>query len=150
MPRFENRREIKAPLEWIWSVMTNPHLWPKWFPGIKEVPYVSGVKRDSTFEWRDNKGRTGYGAIMRADLNKRLEIATQMGGDADLHIFELKSRRSWLRPGSSRNSWVEYTLDTFRGDGILTGASVDGSSQDTLWVKNALERLKKIIEDQAR
>lgn len=149
MPKFERQLEIEAPVETVWSILTNPNQWPLWFPGVEAVSKVTAVERGGTFEWQD-EGRSGVGTIVSLEPNERLEIMTQMGDDKDSHLFEVKPDRGFLGFGASSGCQVEYTLDTLMGGGILAQFIAGGNPKDALRVKGALDRLKELAEGMPR
>ena len=142
MPKFEREVEIDAPVEKVWQVMTDPKYMDQWFPGVDNVK--SSVAGRS-FEWVADGGRTGTAAIVSAEVNKRLEITTQVADDKDLHVFELKPSGGFLGMNADECK-VTYTLDTLMGGGILTNFVVGGNPVDTRRVVKAMNRLRKLVE----
>lgn len=141
MPKFEREVEIDAPVEKVWQVMTDLQYLNQWFPGVDTV--TSSVPGRS-FEWISD-GRTGTGAIVSAEVNKRLEITTQIGDDKDLHVFELKPSGGFLGLNADECK-VTYTLDTLMGGGILTNFIAGGNPIDSRRVVKAMNRLRKLVE----
>ena len=148
MPKFNREVEIKAPLETVWSVLTNPRTWSHWFPGVDAVTRSSGSGQGATFDWRDDE-RKGTGQITHVEPHKRLEVMTQLGDDRDLHIFEVKPDRGFLGLGDVDGCEIEYTLDTLMGGGILANFIAGGNPKDAVRVKQAMNKLKDYIEQEA-
>jgi uncharacterized protein YndB with AHSA1/START domain len=144
MPKFEREVEIDAPVEKVWEVITNPTLWPQWFPGVDSVTNVTSVSEGGTFDWMD-EGRTGRGNIVKMEPMKRLEILTQLGEDQDSHVFKLRSSGGFLGL-SADECKVEYTLDTLMGGGILGDFIAGGNPKDAMRIKKAMNLLRKLVE----
>lgn len=144
MPKFERDVEIDAPVETVWKMMTNPDLWPQWFPGVDEVSSVTSVSAGGTFEWK-SEGKKGKGKIIKMEPMKRLEIMTQIGDDQDAHIFELRPSGGLLGL-SADECKVTYTLDTLMGNGILINFIAGGNPIDAMKVKKATNLLRKLVE----
>lgn len=144
MPKFEREVEIDAPVEKVWETITNPNLWPEWFPGIDGVGQVTAVSEGGRFEWT-SEGKTGRGAIVKMEPMKRLEIMTQMGDDKDSHVFVLRPSGGFLGLKADECK-LEYTLDTLMGGGILGNFVAGGNPKDALRVKKATHNLRKLVE----
>lgn len=145
MPIFEREVEINAPVDKVWQVLTNPDHWSQWFPGIEGVSNVTSVSEGGSFDWTD-QGRTGHGTIVKMEPMKRLEILTQMGSDKDSHVFKLQPSGGFFGMGADESK-IEYTLDTLMGGGILGSFIAGGNPQDMLRVKNAMNMLRKVVEN---
>lgn len=144
MPKFEREVEIDAPVEKVWSVLTNTAYWPQWFPGMGSVSNFSALNEQGQFEWSD-EGRSGKGTILKIEPNKRLEIMTEVGDDKDSHTFILKSTGGFLGMADDETK-IEYTLDTMMGGGILSNFVAGGNPKDALRVKKAMHALRKLVE----
>lgn len=144
MPKFEREVEIDAPIEKVWEVMTNPELWPQWFPGFDSVANVTAVVEGATFEWID-EGETGQARIVALEPQKRLEVLTQMGDDKDAHRFDLRSSGGFLGMTADECK-VTYTLDTLAGGGLLGRFLAGGNPKDALRVKKAMNLLRRLAE----
>jgi len=144
MPKFEREVEIDAPVEKVWSVLTNTSYWPQWFPGMASVSNFSAMNEQGQFEWSD-EGRSGKGTILKMEPNKRLEIMTEVGDDKDSHTFVLKSTGGFLGMADDETK-IEYTLDTMMGGGIFSNFVAGGNPKDTLRVKKAMHALRKLVE----
>jgi uncharacterized protein YndB with AHSA1/START domain len=144
MPKFEREVEIDAPVEKVWQVLINPTHWPQWFPGIDSVSNVTSVRQGESFELTD-EGRTGRGTVVKMEPMKYLEILTQMGDDEDSHIFELRQSGGFFGM-SDDECKVEYKLDTLMGGGILGKLVAGGNPKDMLRVKNATNKLRRLVE----
>jgi uncharacterized protein YndB with AHSA1/START domain len=144
MPKFEREVEIDAPVEKVWEVITNPTLWPQWFPGADEVTNVTSVSEGGTFNWKD-ESRMGRGKIVKMEPMKHLEILTQIGDDQDSHVFKLQPSGGFLGL-SADECKVKYTLDTLMGGGILGEFIAGGNPIDALRIKKAMNLLRKLVE----
>ncbi len=144
MPKFEREVEIRAPVEKVWQVMTEPNHWSQWFPGVDSVTNVGPVSPGATLNWA-SEGRTGQARIVNMEPMKRLEVTTQVGNDQDSHVFVLQPGGGFLGLGADECK-VVYTLDTLMGGGILATFVAGGNPKDELRVKNAMDHLKKLVE----
>lgn len=144
MPKFERAVEIDAPVEKVWQVLINPTQWPQWFPGMDSVSNVTSVREGESFEWTD-EGRTGRGTVVKMEPMKYLEIMTQMGDDEDSHVFELRESGGFFGMHDDECK-VEYKLDTLMGGGILGKFVAGGNPKDMLRVKNATNKLRRLVE----
>lgn len=144
MPKFEREIEIDAPVEKVWEVMTNPELWPQWFPGIDAITGASQSEEGPTFDYTNEKG-TGRGVIVKMEPMKKLEIITDMGKDKDKHEFELKASGGFFGLNADECK-IEYELDTLIGGGILGNFVAGGNPADAIKVKKTLHSLRKLVE----
>jgi len=144
MPKFQREVEIDAPVEKVWSVITDPNHWAEWFPAIESVANVTSVAAGGTFDWTD-EGKTGKGTIVKMEPMKLLEVFTQIGDDKDSHLFKLSASGGFLGL-SADECKVEYTLDTLMGGGILSNFIAGGNPRDALRVKNAMNKLRRLVE----
>lgn len=146
MPKFEREIEIDAPVEKVWEVMTNPELWPQWFPGIDAITGASQSEEGPTFDYTNEKG-AGRGVIVKMEPLKKLEIITEMGKDKDKHEFELKASGGFFGLNADECK-IEYELDTLIGGGILGNFVAGGNPVDAMRVKKTLHLLRKLVESQ--
>jgi len=144
MPKFEREVEIDAPVEKVWEAIINPTHWPHWFPGFDSVSNITAAREGGSFEWMDN-GQTGRGTIVKMEPMKYLEILTQMGDDKDSHVFELRPSGGFFGMNADECK-VAYKLDTLMGGGILGKFVAGGNPKDVLRVKNATNKLRRLIE----
>jgi len=145
MPKFEREVEINAPVEKVWEILIDSNHWSQWFPGIESVSNVTSTNQGGTFEWTD-EGKTGHGTIAKMEPMKHLEILTQMGDDKDSHDFQLRPSGGFFGLNADECK-VQYTLDTLMGGGILGNFIAGGNPKDALRVKNALNQLRKLVEN---
>jgi len=144
MPKFEREVEIDAPVEKVWEILTNPTLWPKWFPGIDAISESPALSENTTFEWTKD-AQTGTCTIVKMVPMKLLEIRTQLGNDKDAHVFKLRPSGG-LFGLTDDECKVEYTLDTLMGGGILGNFVAGGNPKDMLRVKKAMLTFRKMVE----
>lgn len=144
MPKFEREIEIDAPVEKVWEVITNPELWPQWFPGIDSITGASQSAEGPTFDYTNDKG-TGRGVIVKMEPMKKLEIITEMGKDKDKHEFELKASGGFFGLNADECK-IEYELDTLIGGGIIGNFVAGGNPADAIKVKKTLHLLRKLVE----
>ena len=64
--KFEQRTDINAPVETVWSIVSDPKTWPLWFPEVEQVTNLSAVATGSTFQWQKG-GEEGTGSILHVD-----------------------------------------------------------------------------------
>jgi len=146
MPKFEREVEIDASVERVWEAMTNPDLWPQWFPGVDSVANVTLDSEGGSFDW-ESDGQVGHAVIVKMEPMKRLEIMTQLGDDKDRHLFELRPSGSFFGLGDDECK-VQYMLDTLTGGGILGRFVAGGNPKDALRVKKAMLLLRRLVESQ--
>jgi uncharacterized protein YndB with AHSA1/START domain len=143
MSKFEREVEIDAPVEQVWTIMTDPSHLPEWFPGVDGVKNVSSIREGASFEWTRND-QTGRGTIAKVEPMKRLEIRTQMGDDEDAHDFQLR-RSGWFLGLAADECRVHYSLDILMG-GVLGQFVAGGNPKDAMQVKKVLHRLRRVVE----
>jgi len=147
MPKFEREVEIDAPVEKVWEVMTNPNLWPQWFPGVVSGSDVKSTSQAGKFEWTI-AGHAGTGSIVNVEPMRRLEMVTQIGDDKDSHVFTLQESGGGFLGLGDDECKVHYTLDTLVGGGIFAQFIAGGNPKDMLRVKKTLHMLRKLVESQ--
>lgn len=144
MPEFNREVEIDSPVEKVWEVLTNPRLFPEWFPGVDSVSNVKSSLEGVSFDWLSDDQK-GQGNIINMNTLKSLEIVTQLGDDKDSHLFELKPSGGFFGL-SDDECKVQYTQDTLSGNGILGKFISGGNPKDMIRVKNATNALRKLVE----
>lgn len=146
MPKFEREVEIDAPIDKVWDVLTNPRLWPQWFPGVDGVTSAAAIQEGARIEWT-SEDKTGSATIVDMEPMKRLSITTQVGNDKDSHVFKLRPSGGFLGTSEDETK-VEYTLDTLMGGGIIGSFIAGGNPRDLLRVKKAMNMLRRLVEGQ--
>ena len=58
MARFDQSIDINAPVDTVWSILTNPGQWSLWFPDVQGVSGLSVVQTGAAFQWQGG-GHTG-------------------------------------------------------------------------------------------
>lgn len=144
MAKFKREVEIDAPVEKVWQVISDPNHFTEWLPGVDSVSNVVTSERGTNFDWA-GKEKSGTGTVTNIDPLKRLEIVTQSGEDKDSHQLKLRPSGKFLGLGEDECQ-VEYTMDTLSGSGILGRFIESGNPRDTLQVKKATHRLRKLVE----
>ena len=144
MPEFNREVEIDSPVEKVWEVLTNPRLFPEWFPGVDSVSNVKSSLEGVSFDWMSGDQK-GQGNIINMNALESLEIVTQLGDDKDSHLFELEPSGGFFGL-SDDECKVQYTLDTLSGNGILGKFISGGNPKDMIRVKNATHALRKLVE----
>ncbi len=145
--KFEQRIDIKAPADVVWSIVTDPNKWPLWFPDIERVQNVSAVKSGGTFEWQKGKN-TGSGAIVYVDAgSNRMRVVTRMGSSQVTHSFDVDRSGGVLGIGSNASRF-QYTMEYDPPGGVIGKFVASGNPLDMLKVKQTLEKLKSLAEGQ--
>jgi uncharacterized protein YndB with AHSA1/START domain len=144
MPKFEREVEIDAPVEKVWGIITDPGLWPQWFPGVNSVANSAPVSEGAVIQWAGEE-HSGTATIVKFEPHKRLEVLTQLGDDKDSHVFTLKPSGGFLGL-SADECKLEYKLDTLMGGGILGNFIAGGNPKDALRVKKTVHLLRKLVE----
>jgi uncharacterized protein YndB with AHSA1/START domain len=146
MSKFEREVEIDAPIQNAWLVLTDASQWPKWLPYFHSVSNLRPLAEGVTINWSSGD-KEGTATITKFVPEKTLEILTNLDGDQDKHVFNLKASGGFF---GLRNDEVkiEYKLDTMSGGGIVVRFINDGNPRDMLRVKNATNALRRLVEAQ--
>jgi uncharacterized protein YndB with AHSA1/START domain len=142
MAKFELKQDIEAPVERVWSVITDPKTWGMWFPGIDEGSFGGPLRQGSQFRWRDNSNN-GMGSVTRYELSKSLEVTVNEGGKSAIHRFTLHPKGGGLL-GGARGTTLEYDMDT--GGGMVDSFIHGGNAIDERKMKQALTQVEHTAE----
>ncbi len=145
MAKFEQSVDISAPVDTVWSILTNPNQWPLWFPDLQGVSGLATVQTGTTFQWQSG-GHTGNGSVMRVDPQRVLEVTTEMEGHQATHSF-IVDRHGGLFGGNG--SKLQYTLEFHTAGGLIGDFVAGGNPADMLKVKNALNKVHDMAEREA-
>lgn len=146
MSKFEREVEIDTPVQNAWLVLTDASQWPKWFPYIHSVSNVRPLAEGVVINWSDGE-KEGTAKITKFVPEKTLEIQTDLDGDDDKHVFNLRASGGFFGLNNDEVK-IEYKLDTLSGGGIAGKFINNGNPRDTLRVKNATNALRRLVEAQ--
>ena len=145
---FDQHIEIDAPVETVWSILTDPNKWPLWFADMERVLNFTAVKTGSTFQWQKGDD-TGDGSIVHVDTDKyRIRVVTQMGSDQVTHTFDVDRAGGLLGIGGN-DAGLKYTMEYDPPGGFISDFVASGNPRDALRVKHTLEKVKELAEGQA-
>ncbi len=72
MARTRRRREIAAPVERLWEVVSDPHHLPRWWPGVERVEDASEEEWTQVFRSRRGKPVRADYTLVEAERPERL------------------------------------------------------------------------------
>ena len=145
MSKFEHSIDISAPVDTVWSILTNPAQWSLWFPDLQGVTGLSAVQAGATFQWQSG-GQTGTGSIGRVEPQHILQVITKMEGHQATHTFRVE-RHGGLFGGNGAQ--LRYTLEFKVAGGLIGEFVAGGNPADLLKVKNAVSKVHDLAERQA-
>lgn len=144
--KFEQHTDIDAPVETVWSILSDPNKWPLWFPGVEQVANISAVESGGTFQWQQG-GATGSGTIAHVG-DSEIQVVTQMGSSQVTHTFGV-SRHGGLFGLGGHDTRLNYRMEYDPPGGLIGDFVASGNPVDTLKVKHTLEKVKELAEGQA-
>lgn len=145
MPQFEQHITIDAPVDKVWTVITNPGSWGLWFPGADTVTGLSQVEAGTTFQYQQ-KGDSATGTIIEVDANRGLiKMVTSDDGKQITHTIDLDRTGGFFGVGGD-DTRVKYIREYDAPGGFLGDFVSGGNPADTLAVKHVLERLKQAVQ----
>jgi uncharacterized protein YndB with AHSA1/START domain len=133
----EARREIEvaAPVEVVWSVLTDFERWPKWNPAVKSLSLEGGVSEGSTFRWKAGPGKI-TSTIGRVESLRLIAWTGRTLGIGAVHAWQLER---------SAAGTVVRTEEAFQGPfARLLRRSLQKTLQSSL--ENDLQALKAEAE----
>ena len=145
MSKFEHSIDISAPVDTVWSILTNPDQWPLWFPDLQGVTGLSAVQTGAQFQWQSG-GQTGTGSIGRVEPQRSLQVVTAMEGHQATHTFRVE-RHGGLFGGNGAQ--LHYTLEFKPAGGLIGELVAGGNPVDLLKVKNAVTKVHDLAEREA-
>lgn len=146
--KFEQRIDINAPMETIWSILSDPNTWPLWFPEVEQVTNLRAVESGATFQWQKG-GDAGSGSIVHVDDDSlRIKVVTQMGSDQVTHTFDV-DRAGGLFGIGGNDARLKYAMEYDPPGGIIGDFIAGGNPADQLRVKQTLEKVRHLAEGQA-
>ena len=145
MARFDQSIDINAPVDIVWSTLTNPGQWPLWFPDVQGVSGLSVAQTGAAFQWQSG-GHTGTGSIVRVEPQHILKVVTAMEGHQATHTFEV-NRQGGLFGGNGTR--LQYVLEFKTAGGLIGEFVAGGNPADLLKVKNAVNKVHGLAEREA-
>ena len=145
--KFEQRVEIDASVEAVWSILTDVRTWPLWFPDADRIERLAAVKPDATFSWHRGDD-SGAGTVVQVEPRRRLRIITTGDGPAKTHTLELDRAGGVMGMGGN-DARLEYTLEYDPPGGFISDFVAGGNPRDLLKVKGTLEKVKAVAEGKA-
>src|SRR5262245_58759578 len=143
--KFYQQIDINAPPDAVWNILTNPNVWPMWFPDLEQVTNDGAVESGATFLWRSS-GESGAGSIVSVEpAADRLKIVTQLEDSQVTHGFDVV-RSGGVRGSSDDNTGLRYTMEYDPPDGFLVDFVAGGNPKDLVKVKQTLEKVKGLAE----
>jgi uncharacterized protein YndB with AHSA1/START domain len=143
--KFHQEIQINASPERVWSVLTDPKTWPRWFPELDEVTNLAAIKPGSTFKWRHG-GDTGAGSIASVDPSaNRLEVITEGGSSPVTHTFDVDRAGGVLGMGG-HDTRLKYTMEYDPPGGALMDFVASGNPMDQVKVKHTLEKVRDLAQ----
>ena len=144
--KFEQHTDIDAPVETVWSIITDAAKWPLWFPGIAQAPNVSAMQSGGTFTWQEG-GESGSGSIVHLG-DADIQVVTQVDNKQVTHTFTV-GRHGGLFGMGGNDTRLNYRMEYDPPGGVLGDFVAGGNPVDTLKVKHTLEKVKQLAESQA-
>jgi uncharacterized protein YndB with AHSA1/START domain len=146
MAKFDQSIDIKAPVDTVWSILTNPGQWPLWFPDVQSVSGLPAVQTGATFQWQSGSRGAGTGSVVRAEPQRRLQVVTKMDENQATHTFEVSQRRGLLGGSGAR---FHYVLEFKSAGGLIGEVVAGGNPVDLLKVKNAVTKVRDLAQREA-
>ncbi len=137
MARFEHEVKIDAPVDVVWSVVSDPALLPHWFEAVDSVT-ATGVDSSRTFEWQE-AGRHGTGVFTQVKPNELLAFELLEGDKRTDHTLRLH-KAGGLFGGD--DTGLEYVMEYDTPGGFLGEFVAGGNPIDERKVKHVAERVK--------
>jgi uncharacterized protein YndB with AHSA1/START domain len=145
--KFEQHTNIAAPVEAVWSILSNPQQWPFWFPDVQAVTNLSTVETGATFQWQ-NGDHNGTGAIVRANPNERLEVLIEGGGHNTHHTLQVEHHGGVLGIGG-HDSRLTYILEIHPPGGFIGEFIEGGNPMDIRKAQHVVAQVKELAEGAA-
>lgn len=143
MATFERSIKIDAPMEKVWSMLTNAQTWESWFPDVERITNLSGVSEGATFDWQEG-AKSGRGTITQVDTNRGLIKVVLSDGNRDVsHTFDLDQAGGFFGIGGDDTS-VKYRREYDAAGGFLGEFVAGGNPADSLDVKRTLDKIKQL------
>jgi carbon monoxide dehydrogenase subunit G len=142
--KFQQHADIDAPPERVWSVLTDPTVWPGWFPDLDQVT-LGRVAEGATFQYQEGNSQ-GTGRITGVQPQKHLRVVTtKSGGSPVTHTFELKREGGVLGVGGN-DCQVDYTVEYDPPGGFLSDFAASGNPRDMIKARDVVQAIKKLSE----
>lgn len=147
MAKFEQHTNIAAPVEAVWSILSNPQQWPFWFPDVQAVTNLSTIETGATFQWQ-NGDHSGTGAIVRANPNERLEVLIEGGSHNTHHALQVERHGGVLGIGG-HDSRLTYVLEIHPPGGFIGEFIEGGNPMDIRKAQHVVAQVKELAEGAA-
>lgn len=135
--RYIQHVEINAPLDTVWSLMSDIAGWPRWNPDITAATLLGELQPGSTFRWKAGPG-TIVSTLEAVEPQQLMAWSGRLPGIKAVHIWRLE--------GDAMHTTVT-TEESWEG---LVATLFKGYSQKTLQraVESGLALLKTAAEAQ--
>jgi uncharacterized protein YndB with AHSA1/START domain len=139
--KFDQQVNMDAPVEAVWSVLTDASTWPMWFTDADEVTGLSAVEDGATFQWRDGDD-TGPGSIVEVNPSaNRLKVVTMKGGNPVTHTFDVDRAGGMFGVGGN-DARLKYTMEYDPPGGMVGDFVMGNNPVDSMKVKRTLDKVK--------
>jgi carbon monoxide dehydrogenase subunit G len=146
MPRSEQRITIQAPDDTVWSILTNPHAWPAWFPDIDQV---SGFNPSNSTIQLQQHGQPGRASIKHADKPQGVMVVNLVvDGQHTAHTFAID--RTGRLFGFDRTTTLSYMLEYDASGSFFQRGPANNNPADIRSVRHVLEQVKARAEAATR
>ncbi len=143
--KFEQHRDIDAPPDKVWAIISDPSTWPLWFPDIPEATTIGSLAEGATFQWHEGD-EVGNGSIVGVDTDaSRIKVVTQMGATPVTHTFDVDRSGGFLGLGGN-DTRLKYTMEYDPPGGFISDFIAGGNPKDLLKVKHTLDKVQGLAE----
>lgn len=154
MPRVERKRLIPAPVSEVWSVISDPHHLPRWWPRTQRVEHVlgqggrRGTRWTQVLQTREGRGvRADFRCLSAAD-NDRYVFEQELTGTPFAAIMTEARTEIRLRPSGAGATEVTLAAhQRLRGLSLLGAPMVRRATGRTL--SDALTALEHLLPSSA-
>lgn len=145
--KFKHEIDVHAPVELVWSVLSDTNKWPLWFPDVEQLTNLTGLQSGGTFQWHVGD-EVGTGEIVSLQEGERLQVVTQLGGKQVTHSFAVTHGGGLFGIGGHATQ-LEDVMEYDPPGGIIGDFIASGNPKDALKVKHTVEKIKQLAEGQS-
>ena len=96
--------EINAPVETVWSVLTDIPRWPDWNPDVKSASLDSGLAEGAEFRWKAGPGNI-VSRIERIKLYEEIGWTGRTMGIQAAHVWRIRDTGAGRTAAETEESW---------------------------------------------
>jgi uncharacterized protein YndB with AHSA1/START domain len=143
VPTTRRRRTLEAPPSAVWSVVTDPHHLPRWWPRAARVEDVGGERWTLVLSTAKGRSVRADYRVVETEHERRHRFAQELAGSPFERLLRSSEIEIALEPANGGTLVTMELSQKLRGASRLGGFMFRGAARRTL--DEALESLERAV-----